>query len=226
MTHSYVFLAHNRLSISRAIGTLPESHFEGLRVLSLSHNRFGGPIPKWLYNGRTSLEVLELNFNTFSGSIPEGFFGLPQIQILDFSYNQLSGRLPQTQPFTNVSKQEYQVTSAVKLGHNNIQGDIPASFFAGLSDYIAILDLSDNQLSGTLQGMNNLTGRHILTYVDLHNNHLTGPIPASIGSLVYLEHLDLSSNDLSGTIPASIKTLQYLIYQNYTGNANLTVDTK
>lgn len=48
---------------------------------------------------------------------------------------------------------------------------------------------------------------------DLHNNSLTGSLPAAWSALSLLEHLDLSYNGLSGSLPpsyGSLGALQYL----------------
>jgi Leucine-rich repeat (LRR) protein len=44
----------------------------------------------------------------------------------------------------------------------------------------------------------------------LHNNKLTGTLPASMGSLINLQVLDLNKNLLSGSIPSSFGALRDL----------------
>ncbi len=41
---------------------------------------------------------------------------------------------------------------------------------------------------------------------------MTGPIPASIGSLSQLQYLGLGTNGLSGEVPASLLGLNFLAY--------------
>ena len=48
------------------------------------------------------------------------------------------------------------------------------------------------------------------TVLSLGGNGLTGPIPASLGSLTNLRHLDLSWNDLGGSIPGELGRLASL----------------
>ena len=77
---------------------------------------------------------------------------------------------------------------------------------AGL--FVTKLDLSAENLAGTLQGsipsdLRNLTG---LQELHLQGNQLTGRIP-NLDALDYLEKLDLSNNQLSGRIPDSLGAL-------------------
>jgi hypothetical protein len=58
-------------------------------------------------------------------------------------------------------------------------------------------------LHGTIPA--NLPGH--LSNLILVNNSLSGPIPSSLGSLVYLVGLGLVENELTGTIPANLAKL-------------------
>ena len=74
--------------------------------------------------------------------------------------------------------------------------------------FVTKLDLSAENLAGTLQGsipsdLRNLTG---LQELHLQGNQLTGRIP-NLDALDYLEKLDLSNNQLSGRIPDSLGSL-------------------
>lgn len=46
-----------------------------------------------------------------------------------------------------------------------------------------------------------------LVVLDLHGNHLPGPIPPALGSLAHLEVLDLQGNEITGAIPPELGNL-------------------
>ena len=52
-----------------------------------------------------------------------------------------------------------------------------------------------------------------LTELDLHDNNLSGGIPAELGSLSNLTRLELGNNELSGEIPAELGSLSNLPLQ-------------
>ena len=65
--------------------------------------------------------------------------------------------------------------------------------------------------------LGSLTPRH-LEKLDLSDNQLTGTIPRELGSLTYLEWLRLSGNQLTGTIPPELGSLANLEWLNLSGN--------
>ncbi|OAE29656.1 hypothetical protein AXG93_509s1080 [Marchantia polymorpha subsp. ruderalis] len=77
------------------------------------------------------------------------------------------------------------------------------------------LNLHDNAFFGSLPADLFGSSAPLLKTLFLHNNNLSGPLPASIDRLVALQHLDisnngflnLSSNQLQGAIPASLGNL-------------------
>ena len=75
----------------------------------------------------------------------------------------------------------------------------------------------NGQLPATLGSLDSLAG----LVID-GNPLLTGPIPASIGSLTALDDLFLASNRLSGPIPPELGDLQNLRFFALSGNLNLS----
>ena len=49
-----------------------------------------------------------------------------------------------------------------------------------------------------------------LTWLDLNDNDLSGPIPSGLGDLSNLEHLYLQDNELTGGVPADLGGLTNL----------------
>jgi hypothetical protein len=61
-----------------------------------------------------------------------------------------------------------------------------------------------------------------LTYLDLANDNIQGPIPKSLCSIKTLKNLNLSKNKLTGPIPYDCKNLENLEQLNLAGNKDLT----
>ena len=92
------------------------------------------------------------------------------------------------------------------LSDNQLTGTIPAELgnLANLEE----LSLYDNQLTGTIPAeLGNLAN---LQGLFLRRNQLTGGIPAELGDLANLQWLLLEANQLTGTIPASLGNLANL----------------
>ncbi|KAI9223045.1 hypothetical protein BC828DRAFT_376884 [Blastocladiella britannica] len=69
------------------------------------------------------------------------------------------------------------------------------------------LSLSNNQLTGSIPDLTNLTR---LTEVGLNNNQLTGRVPESLGKMTKLTGIWLDRNRLNGPIPDSLSQLPNL----------------
>ncbi|XP_056172121.1 receptor-like protein 33 [Syzygium oleosum] len=114
-------------------------YLSGLEKVSLSHNKFGGSIPTWLWNGsRDSLMYIDLSHNFLTGWGKNQInLLLPQLTYLDISSNFLKTTLPSPPP----SATYYNVSDNILFG--GIQ-----SICGGRS--LAILDLSISSLTGNI----------------------------------------------------------------------------
>lgn len=78
------------------------------------------------------------------------------------------------------------------------------------ADKVTTISLHNNNLSGTIPAeLGDLSG---LENLYLHSNSLTGAIPTELGSLSNLKQLQLTHNQLTGSIPASFGSLANLTY--------------
>lgn len=90
---------------------------------------------------------------------------------------------------------DHEIVSDLELPANNLSGSLDARIFEIVHDR---LDLSDNELGGTLDLMPSSPGR-----VDLSNNLLEGSLPAEMSapSSDFNWYLDLSGNEFEGEVP-------------------------
>ena len=78
------------------------------------------------------------------------------------------------------------------------------------------LDLHDNQLTGEIPAVLGSLSNLLFLYLD--DNQLSGEIPAELGSLTGLQTLSLYDNQLTGTIPAELGSLTGLLFLFLDGN--------
>lgn len=148
-------LKHNDLSGSLGPNSLPPS----LQYLSLSSNRFTGPVDR-LITRLDRVNYLDLSMNQFTGNIPGRIFTFP-INNLQLQRNQFSGPI---QPVGQVT------IPTVDLSYNRLSGPIPLMFST-----VQNLYLNNNRFTGQVPGsfVDRLLASNI-QILYLQHNYLTG----------------------------------------------------
>lgn len=148
-------LKHNDLSGSLGPNSLPPS----LQYLSLSSNRFTGPVDR-LITRLDRVNYLDLSMNQFTGNIPGRIFTFP-INNLQLQRNQFSGPI---QPVGQVT------IPTVDLSYNRLSGPIPLTFST-----VQNLYLNNNRFTGQVPGsfVDRLLASNI-QILYLQHNYLTG----------------------------------------------------
>jgi Leucine-rich repeat (LRR) protein len=223
------YIIYLQLSRNHFEGYLPSSISEmsHLEDLDLSFNNFSGELPAEFVANCTSLLILKLCNNRVNNEFFSKHFKLQNLVLLELNNNQFSGTLPaiplQWSPdYLDISNNNMSGTipgwmlnrtyiSIFDASNNSFEGQIPC----GLVDFLQLVDLSHNSLSGPLPSCLNLQGvKHLL----LQGNKLTGPIPKAIFNSSSLSTLDLRDNSFSESIPAEISALSNLRILLLTGN--------
>ncbi|XP_009385818.2 receptor-like protein EIX2 [Musa acuminata AAA Group] len=137
-----------------------------------------------------SLTVLDLSFNSFSSTLPKWLGNVSGLTSLGLSSSDFRGTIPDA--IGDLSSLTF-----LNLGNNFLlEGIVPRSM-ANLRR-LKELDLSVNQLSGTLTGwLEQLTN---LIVLNLSYNLFNGSVPASVGKFSNLTGLYLGGNSLGGVI--------------------------
>lgn len=213
-------LKHMDLSNNLFSGSLPQEigKLESLQNLSLAGNNFSGQLPVAI-SGLQSIQTLDLSRNSFSGPLPSSLTRLFSLIKLNLSRNGFNGRIPsgiealtqlidvdlhQNELDGIVDGKFLRLTQAV---HVDLSGNLLTSsraqelkFLFVISDTIQYLNLSRNQLSGSLINAGGIASLGSLKVLDLSYNQLHGELPGF--DFVYaLEVLKLGNNIFSGFIP-------------------------
>ncbi|MFW5748121.1 MAG: immunoglobulin-like domain-containing protein [Chloroflexota bacterium] len=200
------------LSSNNLEGSIPSlAGVPALQTLRLSDNALNGGIPD--LSAVNDLFVLNLFDNNLSGTVPASLSTRTNLFILDLGLNQLEGPLPDLSSLANLN--------AVYLDSNDFEGDLNG-IFGPNNAALDIVDLSDNNLSGTIPA--EWGAFTSLTNLQLDSNNLSGTIPESLGSLTDLERLNLAANNLTGAVPPTLTNLTSLSTLDVALN-QLTADT-
>ncbi|KAE8667027.1 Receptor like protein 33 [Hibiscus syriacus] len=185
----------------------------GLELLDVSDNMISGGISKREAQGWEKLQSLNLSYNSLTTL--EQFPG-KRLEFLDLRSNLLQGPILST--CLNLQTPNQQLIRELLISENKLTGNIPSSICNWSS--LAILDLSRNNLSGTIP---ECFGNHnkSLEYVDLQMNNFHGKIPDSIGNNKYLTHLFLNDNCFEGLVSPSLANSSRLEILNL-GNNKIT----
>ncbi|KAH7522752.1 hypothetical protein FEM48_Zijuj07G0171800 [Ziziphus jujuba var. spinosa] len=214
-------LEHLDLTNNTLEGEIPKSIWDicTLRELYMPSNILSGALPGLSLTSSScknhSLEMLDLRDNRIVGLFPYlSLFSF--LKSLDLSSNQIvlkSGDFPE-----------------VDFSSNQLEGAIPVFLFSAtllhlsrnkFSDLsclcdvkgragLVFLDISFNQLSGTLPNCwSSLDNLSVLNLA--HNYNLSGKLPSSIGSLLYIRALHLGNNNFTGGLPSSWKNCSWLV---------------
>jgi Leucine-rich repeat (LRR) protein len=160
------------LSYNMLTGTLP-SNFVGalwhIIALYVNHNLLSGSLPLYWTSTFESMDALYLQSNRLTGSLPASLGHLPHLQSLNLSSNRLTGTIP-------ASFQQLGALQSLLLKDNQLRGDIAQLFNpAGTQTNLSVVQLSGNQLTGTLPAAAFLLPS--LSSFAAVDNCLEGPLP-------------------------------------------------
>jgi Leucine-rich repeat (LRR) protein len=213
---SYLYLNNNLLT-----GSIPDVPIaldaidrSALGILSLSHNKLTGTIPKSILDQRHMVS-LRLSYNQLSGTLSTELFNNSILVELAADNNRFQGTIPHIEG-KNVSH-----VQIISLNNNRLTGTIPSGYFTNLPS-LTTFALSTNCLTGSIpieicyatslitvimDGM--ATAKEcrepifpLLPLFDSfrEKNHITGGIPGCLFHLPLLQSLYLSSNAFTGDL--------------------------
>ncbi|KAB2033041.1 hypothetical protein ES319_D05G420800v1, partial [Gossypium barbadense] len=241
----YLDLSYNSLSLtclflsSCNLSEFPQflKGLKSLESLDLSCNKIEGKIPQWMREvGNGSLTHLNVSHNTLT---EVEHFPWKNIDVLDLSSNLISGNLPipaSTIRVFLISNNSFngEVSSLIcnaafleilDLSHNNLSGTIPQCF-GNLSNSLLFLNLKKNKYYGTIPPAFAKGCR--LSNFNLNGNLLEGPLTPSILNCRGLEVLDLGNNKINDTFPhwlGSLPQLQVLVLKSNQLHGSLCVNS-
>ncbi|OIT05203.1 PREDICTED: tyrosine-sulfated glycopeptide receptor 1 [Nicotiana attenuata] len=172
-----------------------------LSQLSLSHNRFFGPLPDGFFESFSSLQIIDLSYNRLSGQLPLSDRLPSPIQLLNLSSNHFNGTIRSSFLELAINLVSFDISN------NSFSGQIP-SFICSYSAAIRVLDFSSNEFVGQIpKGFGSCSN---LVTLRAGFNHLSGSIPDDIYSVSTLQEIFLPANKFSGPIPEGIVNLANL----------------
>ncbi|GMN72727.1 hypothetical protein TIFTF001_054784 [Ficus carica] len=171
---------------------LDHSLVSSLKELRLSSNQLHGPVPDGI-GELTQLETLDISVNSLEGVISEALFSkLSHLYYLDLSHN-----LNLVLSFASDWIPPFQL-DVIRLGSCHLGSQFPKWLRTQKS--FSELDISNSGISDSVPNwFLNLTTR--LNSMNLSNNQMAGTIHGTYPSLL---SLDLSSNQFEGPVPLFI----------------------
>ena len=167
-----------------------------INSISLSNGNLVGAIPVQL-GQLTGLISLDLSKNSLTGNLPSNeLASLTKLEILNINNNNLDGEISVT------SFDKIQSLLSIDIGNNAFTGNINS--FIGIWENMKQLNLNNNQFTGTLNGP--FSDR--IRILDISNNNIYGTISSDVATklsnLPYLNELLLSGNSFSGVLPKDL----------------------
>ncbi|KAL6337695.1 hypothetical protein AAG906_037288 [Vitis piasezkii] len=228
----YLDLSENKFS-----GPIPPfSLSKNLTRINLSHNYLTGPIPSSHCQVFSVLDTLDLSSNNLEGPIPVSVFDLHCLNILDLSSNKFNGTV-ELSSFQKLGNLSTLSLSYNFLSTNASVGNPTSPLLSNLTTLklascklrtlpdlstqsrLTHLDLSDNQIRGSIPNWIWKIGNGSLIYVDYSDNRFTSSIPDDIGVYIsFTIFFSLSKNNITGSIPRSICNATYLQVLDFSDN--------
>ncbi|PWA64771.1 Leucine-rich repeat-containing protein [Artemisia annua] len=174
-------------------GPFPPSicNMSNLVSLDMSHNSFGGLIPKCFGNISSSLRMIDMGNNSFQGTIPNVYGGCRYLEGLILKGNKLEGEVP-----SSLSK--CLSLKVVDFGNNHLNGTFPG--WLGALPNLQALVLKSNNFHGHIQPLATVDSpfpslrvldlSHNGTFASsLNNNHTRCPKQQSEALLLFKHSL-------------------------------------
>ncbi|RCV14078.1 hypothetical protein SETIT_2G398100v2 [Setaria italica] len=216
-------LRHLDLSGNRFYGPIPGrlSDLNGLVHLNLSHNNFSNGFPTDGIRQLQNLRRIDVRNNSFWGNAGDLLKELRNAEHIDLSDNLFTGSVDlELDNLTSIGN----TVKYLNLSHNKLGGGFFRNETVGAFKNLAVLDLSNNGLGGTVPRLDawfsleifRVSGNGLfgmmpeallqnsmrLIEVDLSRNGFSGSLP--IVNSTTLKVLNLSTNVLSGSLPATV----------------------
>ncbi|OAY83817.1 Receptor-like protein 12 [Ananas comosus] len=189
--------------------SLSHVNFTSLKVLDIRDNGpFNTTLPTWLWN-LTKLSYLDLRYSGFHGKIPDSLGNITSLNSLYLGMNDFDSESTIPRPIKNLCN-----LRAIDLSGLGIGGDI-AEVVRTLCSWknMEELTLENSKLHGNLSSW--VEEMKNLSFLDLSNNSLAGPVPTGIGRLSNLQGVISEAHfanlsKLEGSIPSLPNTLVML----------------